>query len=85
MLFAQFYQMSTGYIPGTVPPQFGEPKLIEASGDRSVIVLDGRILESFNDHIVLTECKKRGYIGYSIHKGETFTRSKCIKPMKLVN
>ncbi len=57
MLYAQFYQMSTGYIPGTIPPQFGEPQLIEASGDRSVIVLDGRILESFNLNIARQECK----------------------------
>lgn len=82
MLFAQFYQMSTGYIPGTIPPQFGEPKLIEATGDRSVIVLDGRILESFNLNIARQECKKRGYVAYALFKGETFCRSKRVTDIK---
>lgn len=84
MLYAQFYQMSTGYIPSTIPPQFGEPRLIEASGDRSVIVLDGRILESFNLNIARQECKRRGYVGFSLHKGETFTRSSVIREIEKV-
>lgn len=84
MLYAQFYQMSTGYIPGTIPPQFGEPLLIEASGDRSVIVLDGRILESFNLNIARQECKRRGYVGFSLHKGGTFTRSSVIREIEKV-
>lgn len=46
MIYAQFYQMSTGYIPGTIPPQFGEPQLIEVSGERT-----GDALYSFNDAI----------------------------------
>lgn len=82
MLYAQFYQMSTGYIPGSIPPKFGEPRLIEASGDRSVIVLDGRILGSFNLNIARQECKNRGYVAYALFKGETFARSKRITDVK---
>ena len=40
--WVQFLQHSTGYIPGTVPPQFGKPELIDATGDRAVLILDGR-------------------------------------------
>ena len=40
--WVQFLQHSTGYIPGTVPPRFGKPELIDATGDRAVLVLDGR-------------------------------------------
>lgn len=43
MLYAQFYQLSTGYIPGTIPPQFGEKKIIEATGDRSIVIIGGRL------------------------------------------
>lgn len=82
MIYAQFYQMSTGYISGTIPPKFGEPQLIEATGDRSVIVLDGRILESFNLNIARQECKKRGYVAYALFKGDTFCRSKRITDIK---
>ena len=38
--FAEFYTLSTGYIAGTIPPQFGKPELISATGDRSVIQID---------------------------------------------
>jgi len=40
--WVQFLQHSTGYIPGTIPPQFGKPELIDAPGDRAVLILDGR-------------------------------------------
>ena len=40
--WVQYLAMSTGYIPGTIPPQFGKPELIDACGDTGVFVLDGR-------------------------------------------
>ncbi len=42
MLFAQFYKWSTGYIACSIPPRFGPPMLIEAVGDKSVLILDAR-------------------------------------------
>lgn len=41
--WVQFLQMSTGYIPGTVPPQFGAPAPIDACGSDGVMPLDGRL------------------------------------------
>lgn len=64
MLFAQFYTKSA----------IG-PELIEACGDRSVIILDGRYSNSTNSDVARNECIKRGYLAYSIHRGETFTRA----------
>lgn len=84
MLYAQFYQLSTGYIPGTIPPQFGEKKVIEATGDRSIVILDGRLCRTNQDMIARQECKRRGFIGYSLHKGETFTRSSMIQSLKQI-
>lgn len=77
MLYAQFFQYSTGYIPGTIPPQFDPVRreLIEATGDRSVIVLDARIRPTDNAAIAARECKARGYVAWAIFRGETFTRS----------
>ena len=72
MYFAQFWQH---------PVNYGQPDLspIEGCGDRSVIILDGReTLPTLHD-ISETYCKIRGYIGFSIHKGETFTRSAMIR------
>lgn len=67
MVYAQFLQR--GVMTGAI---------IEATGDRGVIILDGR--ESKNSHhaIAETECNKRGYIGWQLFKGESFTRSSPI-------
>lgn len=64
MFYVQFFQR--GVMTG---------KIIEACGDRSVLILDGR--QSVNTHhdIAADECRKRGYVAYQLLKGETFTRS----------
>lgn len=67
MYFATFYHWSV--------PLEGKPsRLIEACGDRATIILDGR--ESLRTHnaIAADECKKRGFVAYQLHKGESFTR-----------
>ena len=69
--FAEFYTLSTGYIAGTIPPQFGKPQLISATGDRSVIQIDSRLSHKNAMKIAEDECKKRGYIGYKILQGNS--------------
>lgn len=70
MYFAQFFRR--GVITGD---------LIEAVGDRSVIILDGR--ESLGAHhdIAADECSKRGFAAYQIRKGESFTNYTPITDM----
>ena len=63
--FAQFWQLSTG-LP------LSKPEPIHACGDRAVIILDGRNTSDAWHAIAADEAKKRGYIGYTIHKGERF-------------
>lgn len=70
MIFAQFSQVAV-YPPGT-------DKVIEACGDRSVIILDGREKETTLHALAKQESIKRGYIGYTLYRGETFTRCKAI-------
>lgn len=67
--YAEFYTWSTGYIAGSIPPKFGEPKLIPAVGDRAIIQIDGRLSHDKIKNIAEAECKKRGYVGYKILKG----------------
>ena len=77
MLYVQFYSMSTGYIPGSSPPRF-DPAYsvpIEACGDRGVIIVDGRLNPERIMRIAREECKKRGFVGLRIFRGESFTRS----------
>ena len=60
--YAQFYDRSA------IDPDH----IVEACGDRAVIILDGRNGRATHNAIAREECKKRGYIGYTIHKGEGF-------------
>ena len=56
------------------------PKLVEACGDRSVVVLDGRnSLETMhNDARVFNGVRRPTYAAYRLMKGESFTRSSPI-------
>lgn len=86
MRFAQFWHNSTGYIAGSIPPRFSPDhvKPIQACGDRSVIILDARHNVETSAAIARAECRKRGYIGFSLHQGESFTREKMIRNMESV-
>lgn len=66
--FAEFYQLSNGYIDGTIPPQFSEDhiKPIRVLGDRGLIYIDGRLADRSIHAIAADECKKRGYMGYKL-------------------
>lgn len=76
MLFAQFHQVA-------VWPA-GTTDIIEACGDRSMIVIDARIKPHSQCEIAARECIKRGYVGYSLHMGETFTRASEVKPFTTI-
>jgi hypothetical protein len=65
MIYAQFYQRSV------YPPD----ALIEACGDRSVVIIDARLREETIGRIAAAECLKRGYDAWRIFRGETFSRS----------
>jgi hypothetical protein len=67
MLYAQFFHRA-------VWPA-GTTKIIESCGDRAVIILDGRERSTTHHAISRKECMKRGYLGYRLYRGETFTRS----------
>lgn len=66
MYFVQFYQKP---VPG-----YGD-KPIEATGDRGVVILDGREARATHHAIARVECAKRGYEGYTLHKGDAFSRA----------
>lgn len=74
--YAQFYQLSTGYISGTIPPQFGQPKPIPACGDRAIIQIDGRLSKRAMGDIAAMECAKRGYIAWQIIAGDSLLTAK---------
>jgi hypothetical protein len=77
MHFACFYQN---------PVNYGQPDLspIEACGDRAVIILDGRSKPNTHVDIARRECVKRGYVGFTLHIGEAFTRSSMVRALELI-
>ena len=77
--YAQFYHQSTGYVAGTIPPQFGEPHPIPATGDRSIIWLDARSRPAAYADYLRTECRRRGYVGFSVIRGAAEAR-----PLELI-
>ena len=81
MKFIEFYHNSTGYVPGTCPPQFDRDHVrpIPVCGSGSVYVLDGRFSMHRCVDIARDLTKKRGFVGFTINKGETFTRSRVIR------
>ena len=70
MRFIQFYSMSTGYIEGTIPPQFSENKNpIPACGSDSIYKCDGRWGLSTMHRVAREQARVRGFMGYSIESG----------------
>lgn len=74
MYYAQFYQRSA----------VGD-EIIEACGDRSVIILDGRCSKQWMGETAAAECKRRGYLAWRIFKGDAFTRSVPVSGLWYVN
>jgi len=59
-------------------------RIVEACGDRAVIILDGRITKKLMGEIAAAECEKRGYVAWQIHQG-TFINSKPVSQIWYVN
>jgi len=73
MIYAQFYHYGLS------------GNLVEACGDRSVVIIDARLKSRTIGEIAAKECKKRGYIAWAIFKGESFTNSVRVSEIWYVN
>jgi len=83
--FAQFYQLSTGYISGTIPPKFDCAHVtpIPACGSDSVYLFDGRKKVENCLEEVRYICQYRNYIGFTIEQG-SFLNPQTIRPLELI-
>ena len=75
MKFATFYQ----------PSAIDKTKLVEACGDRSTIIIDGRLSSDTHHRIAKEEYINRGYLAYQLHIGESFTLVFCSGAVIRVN
>jgi hypothetical protein len=71
--YIQFLTLSTGYIPGTIPPRFNDSqkKPIEMLGSDGVFPVDGRWNSATVHAVALEQSKKRRAIGYKLCHGLT--------------
>jgi hypothetical protein len=78
--YAQFFNYSTGYIEGTMPPKFDDShkKLIEACGDRGIVQIDSRLANWRIGSIARETCQARGYDGYQILQGDSLLNAKPV-------
>lgn len=72
MIFAEFYRTDLA------------GRLSLATGDRSILILDGRNAEFIWHTIATAECEARGYEAYQLRKGRGFTDSKAASGLVLV-
>lgn len=83
MRFVQYYQMSTGYIEGTNPPQFDDKykKPEPALGSEAITILDGRwkrstyLLWAFDD---AKSPRRHRYCGFVVMEGDKISTAKPI-------
>jgi hypothetical protein len=68
MIYAQFFQ----------PSATDRTKLIEACGDRSVVILDARFCRTAHRSWAQEECASRGYKAWQLMKGPRFSDSRPI-------
>lgn len=80
MRYVQFFQMSTGYVPGSIPPVFCENNRtpIEACGDRGIVRVDGRISRDRVAAIARRTAVERGYVGYQVLEGDSLLSAKPV-------
>lgn len=86
MRYAQFFIMSTGYVPGSIPPRFSADHVapIEACGSDGVYILDGRYGLARCADSARAECKRRKYVGFTIMQGDAFSHPRCIRELEAV-
>lgn len=77
MYFASFYQNPVDHGQSDLSP-------IEACGDRAVIILDGRNTIPTMHDISERVARLRGYVGFTISKGDAFTRAAVIRKLYLL-
>ena len=86
MRFAQFWKPSTGYVAGSIPPRFEAEAVrpIEACGSDGVLPIDGRLSLANAASLARDMCKRRGFIGFTIEQGASFSRSHVVRQLELV-
>ena len=86
MIWAQFWTESTGYVVGSVPPRFEKSAVrpVEACGDRACVRLDARQSKDLNAGIARAECIKRGYLGFTLIRGESLLSAHVVRDYEQV-
>lgn len=87
--WVQYLQLDTGYVPGTIPPQFRRQGLTDACGDTAVIVLDGRNSQETMREDALRQAQRlahwKRYPAYVICQGpRLFDETRRTRPTPII-
>lgn len=80
MRYVQFFQLSTGYVQGSIPPRFdpAHRRPIEVCGDRGIVRVDGRLSARSVIDIAIRTAEERGFIGYQVLEGTSLLQAKPV-------
>lgn len=73
MIYAQFFTRSA----------LNPRNLVEACGDRGVVIFDGRCT-TFHRTWADDECRQRGYLAWQLMRGERFSTAKPISDIETI-
>lgn len=82
MRFAQFYHRSTGWNGRDCT---GPREAIPKCGSDSVLPFDGRWGMARCLEAARVACHTYGHVGFTVEEGETYTRSRVVRDLEVVN
>lgn len=86
-VWARFWQPSTGYVEGSIPPRFDKAavKPIECCGSDGIVRLDGRMTIGCAANVARDVCKQRERIGFTLIAGSSLLNAITVRKYEEVS
>lgn len=87
MRYVQFFKDSTGYVPGSIPPEFSpcHVKPIPDVGTDAVMRLDGRFNMETCARVARVAARNRARcVGFAIYAGRSYSDSRIVREYETV-
>lgn len=87
MRYVQLFKNSTGYVPGSIPPEFSprHVKPIPDVGSDAVMRLDGRFsMQTCARFARVAANNRAGCVGFAIYAGSSYGDSRVIREYETV-
>lgn len=86
-MWAQFWQPSTGYVEGSLPPRFEKAAVrpIYCCGSDGIIKLSGQRKNVGAVHVAREECRRRKWIGFTLIRGSSLLNARTVRKYEEVS